>query len=48
MYQLQVAKQHYKKELIPITVNFRNLKQNRQRKDLFKNKSKIGILLDQD
>ena len=48
MYQLQTAKQHYKKGLIPITVNFGNLRQNRQYKDLFKNKSKIGISLNQD
>ena len=33
---------------MPITVNFRNLKQNKQRKDLFKNRSKINILLDED
>ena len=45
MYQLQTAKQYYKKGLISITINLRNLRQNRQRKDLFKDKSKIGILL---
>ena len=48
VYQLQAAKQYYKKGSIPITINLRNLKQNRQRKDLFKDKSKIGILSDQD
>ena len=45
IYQLQAAKQYYKKGLIPITINFRNLRQNRQHKDLFKDRSKIGILL---
>ena len=44
MYQLLIAKQYYKKGLIPITIDFRNLRQNRQREDLFKNRSKIGIL----
>ena len=29
MYQLQVAKQHYKKGLISITINLRDLGQNR-------------------
>ena len=29
MHQLQTAKQHYKKELIPTTVNLRDLKQNK-------------------
>ena len=48
VYQLQVAKQYYKKGLIPIIINLRNLRQNRQCKDLFKNRFKIGILLDQD
>ena len=48
MHRLQTAKQHYKKELIPITINFRNLRQNRQCKDLFKDKSKIGVLSDQN
>ena len=48
MHQLQAAKQHYKKGSIPITVNLRNLGQNRQCKDLFKDKSKMGILLNQD
>ena len=45
MYQLQAAKQHYKKGLIPITINFRDLRQNRQYKNLFKDKFKIGIQL---
>ena len=40
-----MAKQYYKKGLIPITINFRNLEQNRQREGLFKNKFKIGISL---
>ena len=48
MYQLQAAKQHYKKGLISITINLRNLRQNRQRKDLFKDRFEIGILLNQD
>ena len=48
MYQLQTAKQYYKKGLIPTTINFKDLRQNRQYKDLFKNKFKIGILSDQD
>ena len=48
MHQLQAAKQHYKKGLIPITINLRDLRQNRQHKDLFKDKSKIGILLNQN
>ena len=48
MHQLQAAKQYYKKRLIPITVNLRDLGQNRQRKDLFEDRFKIGILLDQD
>ena len=48
VYQLQAAKQHYKKELISITINLRNLRQNRQRKDLFKNRSEIGISSNQD
>ena len=48
MYQLQAAEQYYKKELIPIIVNLRNLRQNRQHKDLFKDRFKIGILSDQD
>ena len=48
MYQLQAAKQHYEKGLIFITVKLRNLGQNRQYKNLFKNRSKIGILLNQD
>ena len=48
MHQLQAAKQYYEKELIPITINLRNPGQNRQCKDLFKNRSKIGILSDQD
>ena len=42
MYRLQTAKQYYKKGLIPITINFRNLRQNRQYKDLFKDRFKIG------
>ena len=46
MHQLQAAKQYYKKGLIPITVDFRNLGQNRQCKDLFKDRSEIGVLLD--
>ena len=46
MYQLQAAKQYYKKGLIPITINLRNLRQNRQRKDLFKDRFKIGISSD--
>ena len=29
IHQLQAAKQHYKKGLIPITINLRNLRQNR-------------------
>ena len=41
IYQLQTAKQHYKKGLIPIIINLRNLRQNRQYKDLFKDKSKL-------
>ena len=41
MYQLQAAKQHYKKGLIFIIINLKNLGQNRQYKDLFKDKSKI-------
>ena len=48
MYQLQAAKQYYKKGLIPITINLRNLGQNRQCKDLFKNRFKMGILSDQN
>ena len=43
-----MAKQYYKKGLIPITINFRNLKQNKQCKDFFKDRFKIGILLNQD
>ena len=43
MHQLQAAKQHYKKGSIPITVNLRNLGQNRQCKNLFKDRSKIGV-----
>ena len=35
MHQLQAAKQHYKKGLISITINLRNLRQNKQHKDLF-------------
>ena len=46
MYQLQAAEQYYKKGLISITINLRNLKQNRQCKDLFKDKFEMGILLD--
>ena len=34
--------------MIYITINFKNIKKNRQYEDLFKNRSKIGILLDQD
>ena len=45
MHQLQAAKQHYEKGLIFITINFRDLGQNRQYKDLFKNRFKIGISL---
>ena len=48
MHQLQAAKHYYKKGLIPITINLRNLGQNRQYKDLFKDRSKIGIPLNQD
>ena len=48
MYQLQTAKQYYKKGSISITIDFRNLRQNRQHKDLFKDRSKIGISLNQD
>ena len=48
MYQLQTAKQHYEKGSIFIIINLRNLGQNRQCKDLFKDKFKIGILSDQD
>ena len=46
MHQLQAAKQHYEKGLIPITINLRNLGQNRQCKDLFKDRSEIDIPLD--
>ena len=45
MYWLLAAKQHYKEGLIPITINFRDLRQNRQYKDFFKDRSEIGILL---
>ena len=33
---------------MPITVNFRDLRQNRQHRDLFKDRSEIGILLNQN
>ena len=46
MYRLQAVKQYYEKGLIPITVNLRNLEQNRQCKDLFKDRFKIGVPLD--
>ena len=29
VYQLQTAKQHYKEKLIPITINLRDLRQNK-------------------
>ena len=48
MHQLQAAKQHYKKGLISITINLRNLGQNRQCKNLFKDKFKIGVPSNQD
>ena len=48
MHELQAAKQYHKKGLILITINLRDLRQNRQHKDLFKDKSKIGILLNQN
>ena len=35
-----------KKILIPIIIDLRNLRPNRQRKDLFKDRSEIGILSD--
>ena len=43
-----MAKQHYKKGLISITINLRNLRQNKQRENLFKNRFKIGILSNQN
>ena len=45
MHQLQAAKQYYKKELISITINLKDLGQNKQYKNLFKDRFKIGILL---
>ena len=48
MHQLQAAKQYYKKGLIFITINLRNLGQNRQYKNLFKNRFKIGVPSDQN
>ena len=43
MYQLQAAKQHYKKGLIFIIINLRDLGQNRQYKNLFKDRFKISM-----
>ena len=48
MYQLQAAKQYYKEGLIPIIINLRNLRQNKLYKDFFKDRFKIGILLNQN
>ena len=46
MYWLLIVKQYYKEGSIPITINFRDLRQNKQYKDLFKNRFKIGISSD--
>ena len=48
MHQLLTVKQYHKKGLIPITVNLRNLRQNRQRKDLYKDRSEVGVPPDQN
>ena len=37
-----------KDQYLSITINLRNLRQNRQHEDLFKNRFKIGISSDQD